>query len=355
MPLKMIRSYLNRFIRKPAKTTPHIQPDGEYPVAVQLESTGVCNFRCTMCSTTYFPFNKTLEDAVFDKVLEATPHITALVPNVGGEPLLYGKFLPMLEKLKAVNPDLFIAFNTNASLFTEDICRAFVHLGVNEIIVSADGATAETYNAIRVGGDFDTMVRNAGMMFRVKGPAPLPLLAMLMVISRQNAHEMPQFVTLAAKLGVRKILINGVEPYTSEHAANACYSEQPDPAIAALIDEAHREAQRNGMEFLAPSLEVTREKRYCPALSVCIVRADGEVYPCSPYSTGYQFYYHGELTRHLGPRSFGNLKERTLHDIWNSATYREFRNAIREHKLHPECRHCLLAEGIICNVQIYPI
>lgn len=166
---------------------------------------------------------------------------------------------------------------------------------------------------------------------------------------------MPQFVELAAKLGAQKVMINGVEPYTPEHAANACYSENPDPDVCKFLEKAQNAASRHGIEFLAPSFKVKREKRYCPALSVCVVRADGEVYPCSPYSTDYPFYYHGELAKHLGPRSFGSLKKQSLYEIWNSAAYRDFRNAIRAHQFHPECGHCLLAEGIICNVQIYPI
>ena len=356
MPLQQLKRILRR-LRKPAPAPAGltVQPETEWPLAIQLETTGICNFRCTMCSTTSYPFNNTMDDAVRRSALEAVPHLQAIVLNVGGEPLLYGKLIPLIGEIRAANPTIYIAFNTNASLMTEAHCRDFVRLGVNEIIVSADGASAETYNAVRIGGDFDTMKQKVRMLTGIKGSAPLPLVAMLMVASRENAHEIPEFVRLANELGATKVMVNGVEPYTADRAAVACYSENPDPAIERAFAEGAREAARLGIEYLCPDVAVQRGPRFCTALTYCVIRADGNLYPCSPYVSDYEFFYHGEKRRHLGPWSFGNIRDRSIHDIWNSDEYRAFRAALRGHRFHGECRQCLISEGSVCNVQIYPI
>ncbi len=67
------------------------------------------------------------------------------------------------------------------------------------------------------------------------------------------------------------------------------------------------------------------------------------------------FWHHGTERRHLGPLSFGNVKERPLRDIWQDPAYVDFRESLRRGKLHKECAHCLLAEGLTCNVKIYPM
>lgn len=334
---------------------PYVQPETDWPNTVQLETTGVCNLRCTMCPTTYYPSHRNLRDEVFEGYLGAAPHVQNIVLSYGGEPLLYGKFFKVVERLREVAPDCHISFNSNATYFTEEACEKLVGFRVNEIVVSMDGATAETYNKIRVRSDFDKVVENIRRLVRARGSAPLPVLGFLLVAAKNNVHEMAQLVELAHTLGLQKVMINGLEPYEEANRFMATYSERPDPSIARHFEEAEALAKRHGIEFQMPSLIATRERKYCPALTVCLIDGDGEVYPCWQYSTDIPFYYHGELTKHKGPLSFGNIAERPLYDIWNSPEYRKFRDDLRDHRFYPECRQCLLAEGVTCNVKIYPI
>jgi radical SAM protein with 4Fe4S-binding SPASM domain len=331
----------------------HPQPESEYPRVIQLETTGVCNLRCVMCPTTYAPTNKTLSREAFAPILEALPHVDGFVPYLGGEPLLYKGFFDLVEQARAVAPNIYIGFNTNGTLLSDEICEKIVRLRVSEVIVSMDGAVADTYNRIRIRANFDDVVENMRRLVRAKGSCDRPHLATLMVASRQNVEEIIALVHLAAELGLQKVLINGLEPYTPEDVPNVLYAESPDPHHISIFARAAEASRRLGLEFVTPSLRATKESRYCPALSVCIIRADGEVYPCYQFAQNDRFFHHGREMKHQGPLSFGNIHNTSVRDIWNSAAYRSFRDDLRLHNLGPECSHCLVAEGVTCNVQPY--
>jgi radical SAM protein with 4Fe4S-binding SPASM domain len=322
---------------------------------VQLETTGECNLRCIMCPTTYNPTHASITEEVFAPILEAAPHVEAVIPYLGGEPMLHHMFFPILERLRERVPGLFLGFNTNGTLLDDEACQRLVKLRINEIVVSMDGARAETYNKIRIRSDFDKVTANIRRLVDARGNEPAPRLGTLFVATRKNVEEVPEIVRLAASLGLTKVLINGIEPYTKETAELALYAKDPEPRFVALFEEAQQEAARHNIQLLSADLKATGERLYCPALSVCLVRANGEVYPCYQYATDDPFYYHGNPTHHLGPLSFGNVKEQSLYEIWNSPAYREFREALRQRRFHPECQHCLVAEGLACNVQIYRV
>lgn len=335
----------------------HPQPETDYPSMVQLETTGLCNLRCVMCPTTYYPTNNIMEDAVFESVLDAAPHLVALAPYIGGEPFVLKNFIQIVERIRERAPNVFLCFNTNATLLTPEKCEAMVRLGVNEIIVSMDGATAETYNAIRVRADFEKTLANVRMLVKARedAGAKLPRLGFLLVAHRDNYREIPALARLAADLGLEKLMVNGMEPYQADQAGKILYGRAEDPEIAAVWHEAQAECARLGIEWHAPSLVSTGRKAYCPSMSICIVRSDGEVQPCAQYMSDSPFWYHGEERRHFGPLSFGNVKERSLKEIWKSPEYVAFRENLRRGKLHKECTQCLLAEGLTCNVKIYPM
>jgi radical SAM protein with 4Fe4S-binding SPASM domain len=333
----------------------HPQPETSWPKILQFEPTGICNLRCTMCPTTYWPTNKTMDPELIEAVLQAVPHCTHVIPYFGGEPFVYGKMVSLIQRIRLLNPNCYLGFNTNATLIDDEKAAAIVENNVTEVVFSVDGATAPTYNAIRVRGNFDDTIENIRRVVRARGERQFPQLGILLTATRRNFREIPDLVRLARDLKLNRVMINGTEPYDEATAREVLYSHNPDPEVVAIFEEAEQLAREFGLEMQRPELKPLPQPTYCPSLSTMVIRADGEVYACAYLSNTDPFFWLGEPRRHMGPLSFGNIRNTSIQEIWNSPRYLAFRDSLRTGKFHPECKQCLLAHGVTCNAQIFPL
>src|SRR5690606_19116770 len=81
---------------------------------------------------------------------------------------------------------------TNGTLLTEERTRELIDLGVTSLMISLDGATAETNDRIRVLGRFDRVVANvaAAVALRARRKADLRI-GISTVAGASNVHELP--------------------------------------------------------------------------------------------------------------------------------------------------------------------
>jgi radical SAM protein with 4Fe4S-binding SPASM domain len=120
------------------------------------------------------------------------------------------------ESLVARKSDLFRIFDfvkeqripesfliTNAVLLSREISEKLVETGITSLQVSLDSHVKETFEAIRVGAKFETVVENvrAFVQHRRERKASLPLLQVNCVLMRCNIEQMPEFVDFIAELG----------------------------------------------------------------------------------------------------------------------------------------------------------
>ncbi len=328
-----------------------------WPQVIQFETTNRCNLRCTMCPTTYNPTTHiTAKESVVSAVLAASLHIKALRPYLNGEPLMYPQVFDLMERARALNPKIDLAFNTNGMLLNEEARRRICRLPMNHVVVSMDGATAATYNAIRVGGDFDKLLENLSALTAERGAyaaGKLPGLSLQMTVHRGNVDEMPALVRLAHRLDFQGVMFNNLEPYCAAQAGAICYGAEPDAEYVKIFEETASEARRLGLFCTAALLRADGVPRYCPALQVMYITANGDVFPCGQLMSDTAFWYLGEERRHRGPLCMGSLPRQSVEEVWNSEKYRAFRRSIRAGNFHDECYQCLMAQSIVCNTQPY--
>src|SRR6185436_14141221 len=81
--------------------------------------------------------------------------------------------------------------------------------------ISIDAATRATYERIRVGGDFDRLIANIGLLQRCKARlgSRFPVITFNFVLMRSNVGELPDLVDLAQRLGVEGIAAMHLTPY----------------------------------------------------------------------------------------------------------------------------------------------
>ncbi len=182
------------------------------PILAQLEICNVCNIRCRMCALTLDPHFKStgvsrrmMSFETVEKMAEFWPTVTKCYLMGLGEPTMNPDFVRIVEYLKGFN--IVLSFNTNGMLVDEAMAQRFVDLGVDNITFSIDGATAETYNFIRVGSEFDTMMTNIRRLSRLKqeARAKLPNLIFANVLMSDNMREAEALVDLGAEVGVSQV------------------------------------------------------------------------------------------------------------------------------------------------------
>ncbi|WP_054785415.1 radical SAM protein [Pseudovibrio denitrificans] len=121
------------------------------PLYVVWETTLDCNARCVHCYSDalfgrgpdYWPLKESLE--LIDQLAEAGVFILALS---GGEVLLRPDWEQLIAH--ATSLGMRVTFATNGILVTPDVARRLQELGVSNVSVSLDGATAENHDAIAV-------------------------------------------------------------------------------------------------------------------------------------------------------------------------------------------------------------
>jgi MoaA/NifB/PqqE/SkfB family radical SAM enzyme len=144
---------------------------------------------------------------LFERLLEETGDSVFFMDFFNwGEPLLN----PHTEKLisLAANRGIFCAMSTNLSLELSDArIERIVTCGLHELIVSLDGATAESYGHYRKGGDFDLVCANINRLVAAKRRLGLtrPLITWQFLVFRHNEEERQLAEQMAREIAVDRI------------------------------------------------------------------------------------------------------------------------------------------------------
>jgi radical SAM protein with 4Fe4S-binding SPASM domain len=193
-----------------------------------------------------------------------------------GESLLHPDIIEMIEY--ANSKDLFTRLHTNGSLLTEDLSRKLVKSGLDRLSISFDGCEKETYEKIRVGGDFDKTVNNIIRFLELKKESSPKKPETAIEVINFNLENTEELLKTTQEF---KKLFDGL------------------PLNSLTIKELHNWAGEVGKE--------DRPKKYsaCPfPWNVMVIFWDGAVLPCTQDFFGYYIA--------------GNVKDSSLKEIWNN-------------------------------------
>ncbi|MGQ4832459.1 MAG: radical SAM protein [Candidatus Asgardarchaeia archaeon] len=112
--------------------------------------------------------------------------------------------------------------------------------------------------------------------------------------------------------------------------------------IERIFNRARKMATKYGITVDLPDIIPDEKRRVCPYIekNATVVRYDGEVSPCFNYLYTHPTYVNRHLRedKHV---SFGNIKNQTLKEIWNSDKYVKFREILSDMpKNTPWCGTC---------------
>jgi MoaA/NifB/PqqE/SkfB family radical SAM enzyme len=342
---------------EPVLSEKHIQ-EIPTPTYVQIEPVGQCNLRCTMCPINYrddeplVGHRKMMDFDLFCKIIDQFDQLKTLHLQGLGEPLLHPRFFDMVTY--AVNRGVRVTINTNLTLLNAERAEQAVRTGLDTLHFSIDGTTAETYEAIRLNAHFDKVMKNLGTLTETKHRlnSERPHLHMVMVIMRQNLAELPDLVRLAKEYGAEEVFAQQLSHDFGDPAfhkkfqpLNAYVKEQSllyeDPQrIEYYFSEARARAKENGITLRLPN---PRPKPYGPEVSgrdrcnwpwtSAYISFQGYAMPCCMAASP-------EVVN-LGLVDSSNFKE-----VWNSETYRQFRNELESGTPPEICRFCSIYHGM---------
>src|SRR5215471_7026400 len=134
------------------------------PVEAYFEVANRCNSKCATCPLTFSPQEAarqlSLDD--FKLLVSQLPDLRRAVLQGIGEPLLNRDLAHMIAHLK--ERGVYVVFNTNAALLTRRRQVELIESGLDELRVSLDSSTPETYLKVRGIPAFERVVSNVGEM-----------------------------------------------------------------------------------------------------------------------------------------------------------------------------------------------
>jgi hypothetical protein len=177
------------------------------PLKIEMDITNQCNIRCVMCSFSDPAIGgRKRRDLSQETFLRWADEMFSWATQVGllfgAEPTLNANLLSFVRIAKEFRvPNVY--FSTNAMKLTPALAGDLIETGLDELNVSLDAGTKATFERIRRGAKWDTVLRNLKSLRDQKAAGKLsrPRLHMSFVMMRSNIQELPQFVEIAAELG----------------------------------------------------------------------------------------------------------------------------------------------------------
>src|SRR3989338_4987678 len=142
-----------------------LEKEVDHPPHLEFELNYSCNLKCPMCTwavekaaerkADWFTFDD-YQKVINEAVAIGTKSVRLCYIN---EPLIR-RDIDQFIKYAVDAGILDVLITTNGTLLTKDMSRKIIQAGLTKINVSLDATTEETYDKIRVGGDFKTTINN---------------------------------------------------------------------------------------------------------------------------------------------------------------------------------------------------
>jgi radical SAM protein with 4Fe4S-binding SPASM domain len=258
-----------------------------YPPYLLIEPVSTCNLRCPFCfqtdkSFTKKPFMGVIDFEFFKNIVDQADEMGTGAVTIAsrGEPTMHKKYAQMLEYLNKKNNIFEIKTNTNGTYLNEEICHAIFKNNVTQVVVSSDHYIKEDYERLRLGSNFEKVVKNVDMLFNIR------------------KEHYPDSLT--------EIRISGIdnERNLDRKKFKEFWIKRSDHVTAGFPLERWNTYENNVLPDIKDPCENLWDRMY--------VWFDGKVNPCD---ADYKSYL-----------SYGSAKEYSLKELWNNKINSNIRN-----------------------------
>ncbi|MDR0910673.1 MAG: radical SAM protein [Spirochaetaceae bacterium] len=307
------------------------------PVTCVWEITMGCNMRCGHCGSSCsdpLPDELTTAEA-FDAIEQMAEIGLRWVTLSGGEPLTRRDWPQLLRHLteRGVSCNMI----TNGWNITEDVARQMKENNISTVAISIDG-TREIHDRIRKPGSYDRIEQGIRILKQYS-----ITVGAVTTLTKQNIDILPQIKDELIRMGANSWQVQLglpmgnftrhedwlLEPEDVDGILDFCYKTNSEGKIVMYPADclgyySHKELRTRQMAFNTPNYQLW----------------DG----CNAGIRGFGFLYNGDI---LGCTSIrdreyieGNIRERTLRDIWEDKNKFLWRRQMSKDKLSGECSVC---------------
>ncbi len=367
-----------------------------------IEPTTKCNLNCKMCfRNTWFDepmCDLSLED--FRSVLAGMPSGVETIFFGGmGEPLFHKDILTMVKLAAGTGADVELL--TNGTLLSEEMINGLIDAGLCRLWISIDdletdssiNAKSDAMNADHSGHNHSGLVLSNIRTFnkiRQKRDDGIAL-GITFVAMKSNVHQLAKLPFFIAQHLVDEVNISNISPTDEASQDEMLYSGLVNmytgPAKDSVLPTVHLPffdmnlpesaegiralMSKQNFHLYFNGQPVIRKSGYCKFVQegMTFVRSDGQVCPCMALlHNGYTWM--SNVRRRIYHCSFGNIREKSLSEIWHGDEYTAFRRKFDNFDFspcmycghcerfsdnnsdcfgnsHPTCGGCLWAEGVL--------
>lgn len=295
-----------------------------YPPILMIEPTNICNLKCPLCPSGTGQLKRDkgyMNLATFEKVInEVSPYTFMLIMWNQGEPFLNKDFIQMCKIAKSKKMLLLVSTNANVLPNAKEIVEA----GIDRLIVSADGASQDTYNMYRRNGVLQIVIDNVESIIKAKKAAKTssPKVIWQFIVMKHNEHEIEEIKDITHKIGVDKLQLKTVQIYDKDDI----YTFLPN-------NPKYRRYKITGDDF---ELKYGIKNRCRRIWTQPVVNWDGEVAVCC-FDKDNDF-------------KIGNIQQQSFKNLWHGKEFNLFRHQILKDRAKIDmCKNC--GEGISLKIK----
>ncbi len=283
------------------------------PFAI-IDPVTICNLQCPFCPTGSGKLQlprRMLKLDEFQIIVDKLPFVQDVTLHNWGEPLLNPALPDMIGYAKKRRMN--VSFDTNLALpLSPERAEAIVSSGLDNMTISLDGASQETYGQYRRGGDFNRVIENIRLLVGTKKRLGVtnPAMTWKFIVNRYNERE----IDLARDRAKELEVVFNLSPMGIPDNLQTEWAPS----------DSYRIIKRGG---------ISHPRSICIWMfRFIVVSSDGSVLPCCNVS---DMKY-----------AYGNLLQQDFDEIWNGEQYRLSRKTMVPMLFSPRakapipCTHC---------------
>ena len=225
------------------------------PVTISLACSPGCNLRCVMCERRTRPGGPgqagpgISHDLLASLAEQTFSRATYLRLNTSGEPLLSSTLDLELELAERYGMRLLLI--SNGQTGNEALWQRLIALSAR-IDISVDSPTRETYEKIREGGSYDTLItnlRNMSRLARLLPPTQRPELNLGMILMRETIQQLPLMIILCASVGFDRVRCSLMTVFSEETSSMRI---EPAPNFLPVVSQSRELAGSLGIGLELP-------------------------------------------------------------------------------------------------------
>jgi MoaA/NifB/PqqE/SkfB family radical SAM enzyme len=287
-----------------------------YPFSISIEPTTQCNLNCPECPTGNNSLTRKmgkmdfeLFKIIIDQVYKKTFYLNLFLQ---GEPFLHPELCIFASYARSKK--MFVTISTNGHFLDSDTCEKIIHSGIQKIIISLDGASKESYNKYRSGGDFEKVKEGIKLLSDTKNKnhSYHPHIVIQMLVHSFNEHEIPEMQTLVKNLGADKLELKSMQIYHK-------------PEFLPKLEKHNRYKLDKNNHLVSKN----KLHNNCFRLwSTAVFTFEGDLIACC---------YDKNATHR-----FGNMVNSEFKKLWKNKLFNDYRSEVLTHRKNIEiCNNCL--------------